>query len=147
MVGLSFDELQQEIEARMARLDEAQEEQEFLGAYGDLLRTAAMIAFQRAAELIDANNRDDVFGIFPGCNGGNSCFGFFLDGTGPLIAIVCEKAPRPRSLIARSIARSGRNTKNQKTPATASAAGTRPVIVHSSPCCVALASRSTCVRR
>jgi predicted HTH domain antitoxin len=57
MVGLSFDELQQEIEARIARLDEAQEEQEFLGAYGELLRTAALIAFQRAAELIDANNQ------------------------------------------------------------------------------------------
>jgi hypothetical protein len=57
MVGLSFDELQREIELRMSQLDEAQEEEEHLGPYGDLLRTAAVIAFQRAAELIDANNR------------------------------------------------------------------------------------------
>ncbi len=66
---------------------------------------------------------------------------------GPLIAIACEKAPRPRSLIARSMARSGRSTKNQKMPATASAAGTRPMIASSRPCCVAFASRSTCLRR
>ena len=57
MVGLSYDELQREIEARVAQLDEAQEEEEHLGPYGDLLRMAAVIAFQRAAELIDANNR------------------------------------------------------------------------------------------
>ena len=57
MVGLEIDELQREIERRIAQLDEAQEEQEYLGPYGDLLRTAALIAFQRAAELIDANNR------------------------------------------------------------------------------------------
>jgi hypothetical protein len=57
MVGLTSDELQREIERRMAQLDEAQEEEEHLGPYGDLLRTAALIAFQRAAELIDANNR------------------------------------------------------------------------------------------
>ncbi len=57
---------------------------------------------------------------------------------GPLIAIACENAPRPRSLIARSMARSGRSTKNQKMPATASAAGTRPMMASSRPCCVAL---------
>jgi replication fork clamp-binding protein CrfC len=57
MVGLSYDELQREIEARVAQLDEAQEEEEHLGPYGDLLRMAAVIAFQRAAELIDTNNR------------------------------------------------------------------------------------------
>jgi hypothetical protein len=57
MVGLSIDELQREIELRISQLDEAQEEEEHLGPYGDLLRTAAVIAFQRAAELIDANNR------------------------------------------------------------------------------------------
>ena len=57
MIGLSYDELQREIEARVAQLDEAQEEEEHLGPYGDLLRMAAVIAFQRAAELIDANNR------------------------------------------------------------------------------------------
>ena len=57
MVGLSYDELQREIERRVAQLDEAQEEEEHLGPYGDLLRMAAIIAFQRAAELIDLNNR------------------------------------------------------------------------------------------
>jgi hypothetical protein len=57
MIGLTFDELQAEIEWRMGQLDEAQAEAEHLGPYGDLLRTAALIGFQRAAELIDANNR------------------------------------------------------------------------------------------
>jgi hypothetical protein len=56
-IGLSFEELQREIEVRMERLDEAQIEDDQLGQFGDLLRTAAVIAFQRAAELIDANNR------------------------------------------------------------------------------------------
>jgi hypothetical protein len=51
------DELQVEIQRRMDALDDAQDDQEQLGPYGDLLRTAAIIAFQRAAELIDANNR------------------------------------------------------------------------------------------
>ena len=55
-VGLSADELQEEIARRMAALDEAQEEVEHLGPYGDLLRMAAAIAFQRAAELIELNN-------------------------------------------------------------------------------------------
>ena len=57
-IGLSHEELQAEISRRMDALDEAQEETEQLGAYGDLLRMAAMIAFQRAAELIDLNNRE-----------------------------------------------------------------------------------------
>lgn len=56
-IGLSNDELQSEIARRMARMDEAQEEEEHLGPYGDLLRMVAMIAFQRAADLIAVNNR------------------------------------------------------------------------------------------
>ncbi|HKG25650.1 MAG TPA: hypothetical protein VKB09_08375 [Thermomicrobiales bacterium] len=56
-VGLSYDELQAEIARRMARLDEAQEEEEHLGPYGDLMRMVAMTAFQRAADLIALNNR------------------------------------------------------------------------------------------
>ena len=56
-VGLTPEELQAEIMRRMAHLDEAQEEAEHLGGYGDLMRMTALIAFQRAAELIEANNR------------------------------------------------------------------------------------------
>ena len=56
-LGLSDDELQAEIARRMARMDEAQEEEEHLGPYGDLMRMVAMTAFQRAADLIAANNR------------------------------------------------------------------------------------------
>jgi hypothetical protein len=56
-IGLSNDELQAEIVRRMARMDEAQEEEEHLGQYGDLLRMVAVIAFQRAADLIAVNNR------------------------------------------------------------------------------------------
>jgi hypothetical protein len=41
----------------MATLDEAQEEEEHLGAYGDLMRMVAMTALQRAADLISVNNR------------------------------------------------------------------------------------------
>jgi hypothetical protein len=41
----------------MARMDEAQEEEEHLGPYGDLMRMVAMTAFQRAADLIVLNNR------------------------------------------------------------------------------------------
>jgi len=55
-LGLTPDELQREIERRMDALDEAQEDVENLGPYGDLLRLAAAIAFQRAAELIVLNN-------------------------------------------------------------------------------------------
>jgi hypothetical protein len=57
-IGLNQEELQAEIDRRMAAMDEAQEEIEQLGPYGDLLRTAALIAFQRAAELIELNNRE-----------------------------------------------------------------------------------------
>lgn len=55
-LGLTPDELQTEISRRMADLDEAQAETEHLGPYGDLLRLAALIAYQRAAELILLNN-------------------------------------------------------------------------------------------
>jgi hypothetical protein len=56
-LGLTPEELQAEIARRMTALDEAQDDAEHLGPYGDLLRLAAQIAFQRAADLIDANNR------------------------------------------------------------------------------------------
>ena len=55
-VGLSYDELQAEIERRMFQLDEAQEEAEHLGPYGDLLRMVAVAAYHRAADLIALNN-------------------------------------------------------------------------------------------
>ncbi len=41
----------------MERLDEAQEEEEHLGPYGDLMRMVALTAFHRAADLIVLNNR------------------------------------------------------------------------------------------
>jgi hypothetical protein len=55
----------------MATLDEAQEESEHLGPYGQLLRLAAQVSFQRAADLIVANNRRlteqfDALGLFSG---------------------------------------------------------------------------------
>jgi hypothetical protein len=56
-IGLTKDELQTEIARRMSRMDEAQEEEEHLGPYGDLMRMVAVIAFQRAADLIATNNR------------------------------------------------------------------------------------------
>ncbi len=55
-VGLTYEELQAEIARRMAALDEAQEEAEQLGPYGDLMRMVAAAAFQRAADLILLNN-------------------------------------------------------------------------------------------
>ena len=55
-VGLSYAELQAEIERRLFQLDEAQEEAEHLGPYGDLMRMVAATAFQRAADLIVLNN-------------------------------------------------------------------------------------------
>ncbi len=55
-LGLSADELQAEIIHRMSALDDAQEDVEHLGPYGDLLRLTAQIAFQRAADLIVLNN-------------------------------------------------------------------------------------------
>jgi hypothetical protein len=56
-LGLSDDELRTEIARRMARMDEAQAEEEHLGPYGDLMRMVAMTAYQRAADLIALNNR------------------------------------------------------------------------------------------
>ncbi|MDP9354032.1 MAG: hypothetical protein M3Q71_02005 [Chloroflexota bacterium] len=55
-LGLTHDELQEEIRQRMDALDQAQEDVENLGPYGDLLRLTAQIAFQRAADLITINN-------------------------------------------------------------------------------------------
>ena len=55
-IGLSYAELQAEIERRMFQLEEAQEEAEHLGPYGDLMRMVAATAFQRAADLIVLNN-------------------------------------------------------------------------------------------
>lgn len=55
--GLTLTELDDLIVRRMEQLDSLQEDQENLGAFGDLLRSATQIAFHRAAELIDANNR------------------------------------------------------------------------------------------
>jgi hypothetical protein len=56
-LGLSLSELEVMISKRMAELDGAQEDQEDLGPFADLLRTVTLIAFHRASELIDANNR------------------------------------------------------------------------------------------
>lgn len=56
-LGLSDEELQAHIKSQMTRLDEAQEDAEHLGPYGDLLRLAAQIAYQRAAEMIVLNNQ------------------------------------------------------------------------------------------
>ena len=43
-LGLTYEELQVEITRQIAALDEAQEESEHLGPYGDLLRLAAQVA-------------------------------------------------------------------------------------------------------
>lgn len=56
-IGLTSEELQTHIRGQMERLDDAQEDAEHLGPYGDLMRMAAEIAFQRAAELILINNQ------------------------------------------------------------------------------------------
>ncbi|MDQ3780699.1 MAG: hypothetical protein M3354_09175, partial [Chloroflexota bacterium] len=56
VVGLTHDEVQREIARRMTALDEAQEEAEHLGPYGDLMRMMALTAFQRAAEIVMLNN-------------------------------------------------------------------------------------------
>jgi hypothetical protein len=56
-LGLSISELEAMIGKRMTELDDAQDDQDLLGPYADLLRTATLIAYHRAAELIDANNR------------------------------------------------------------------------------------------
>jgi hypothetical protein len=55
--GLTLTELDAFISKRMDQLDSLQEDQENLGPFGDLLRSATQIAFHRAAELIDANNQ------------------------------------------------------------------------------------------
>ena len=56
-IGLSISELEALISKRMTELDDAQDDQDLLGPYADLLRTATLIAYHRAAELVDANNR------------------------------------------------------------------------------------------
>lgn len=56
-IGLSPEEIQAAIEQRMRMLTDAQEEEEHLGPFSDLLRTVAEIAYQRAADLIILNNR------------------------------------------------------------------------------------------
>jgi hypothetical protein len=56
-LGLTQEELQAEISRRLALLDEAQADEEHLGQYGELMRMVAVIAFQRAADLITVNNR------------------------------------------------------------------------------------------
>ena len=56
-LGLSIDELEAMISRRMVALDDAQDDQDMLGGYADLLRTATLIAYHRSAELIEANNR------------------------------------------------------------------------------------------
>ena len=56
-LGLSPEEIQSAIEQRMRALADAQEEEEHLGPFGDLLHTVAQIAYQRAADLILLNNR------------------------------------------------------------------------------------------
>jgi hypothetical protein len=55
-IGLTSEELQMHIRSQMERLHDAQEDAEHLGPYGDLMRMAAEIAYQRAAELILINN-------------------------------------------------------------------------------------------
>ena len=55
-LGLTSDELNVEIESRMNQLDAAQDDLENLGQFGEILRTATLIAFHRAAELILLNN-------------------------------------------------------------------------------------------
>ena len=56
-IGLAVSELEALIAKRMVEMDDAQDDQDMLGGYADLLRTATLIAYHRAAELIDANNR------------------------------------------------------------------------------------------
>ena len=56
-LGLSPEELQQEIAARLARLDALAEHAEEETTFADYDRFVAELAFQRAAELIEANNR------------------------------------------------------------------------------------------
>jgi hypothetical protein len=50
-LGLSLSEMEALIGKRMTELDDAQDDQDHLGPFADLLRTATLIAYHRAAEL------------------------------------------------------------------------------------------------
>jgi hypothetical protein len=56
-LGLTPEELQEEIAARLARLDALAEHAEEETQFAEYDRFVAELAFQRAAELIEANNR------------------------------------------------------------------------------------------
>jgi hypothetical protein len=56
-LGLTPEELQQEITTRLARLDALAEHAEEETQFADYDRFVAELAYQRAAELIEANNR------------------------------------------------------------------------------------------
>ena len=56
-LGLTPEELQREIAARLARLDALAEHAEEETQFAEYDRFVAELAFQRAAELIEANNR------------------------------------------------------------------------------------------
>lgn len=56
-LGLTAGELQGEIAARLARLDALAEHAEEETQFADYDRFVAELAYQRAAELIEANNR------------------------------------------------------------------------------------------
>jgi hypothetical protein len=56
-LGLTPEELQQEIATRLARLDALAEHAEEETQFADYDRFVAELAYQRAAELIEANNR------------------------------------------------------------------------------------------
>jgi hypothetical protein len=56
-LGLTPEELQAEIAARLARLDALAEHAEEETQFAEYDRFVAELAFQRAAELIEANNR------------------------------------------------------------------------------------------
>lgn len=56
-LGLTPEELQEEIATRLARLDALAEHAEEETQFAEYDRFVAELAFQRAAELIEANNR------------------------------------------------------------------------------------------
>lgn len=56
-LGLTAEELQQEITTRMARLDALAEHAEEETQFAEYDRLVTLIAYQRAADLIVANNR------------------------------------------------------------------------------------------
>ena len=56
-LGLTPEELQEEIATRLARLDALAEHAEEESQFADYDRFVAELAYQRAAELIEANNR------------------------------------------------------------------------------------------